>query len=219
MAEQEMGKLLEGFMENGLRGDSVAELKALLEKGANPDGGSLGINLMYAISDLENIQTKNEEDIQFDLISLLLESGADITFTTPDSFFGPGGYSALHNAAYYGRLPLCKLLIEKGFPVDGVPKDIQTPLHTATANGHLEVTKFLLEKGASLERTSFKGMTLLHWAVGNNREDIVEFLFSLEKEEDKKAIREQLEKKNAEGNTPVADAARLNSDKMKALLK
>ncbi len=82
--------------------------------------------------------------------------------------------SALHLAADYGDLPMCKLLIKHGAKVNVQSPEVEggsyrnareTPLHHAAAAGNAELVTFLLDQGAELNAVSGWGRTPLHDAV------------------------------------------------------
>jgi ankyrin repeat protein len=71
---------------------------------------------------------------------------------------GPGGETALHDAALAGHDGIAALLLERGAPIDA--RDAEsgaTPLMTAAAWGREAVVKLLLERGADPALTNRAG--------------------------------------------------------------
>ena len=73
-----------------------------------------------------------------EMISLLLEFGADINVTNT------GGYSVLSFAAMEGRLECVRLLVENGARVNHVDKSECCPLILAAKKGHFGVVDYLV---------------------------------------------------------------------------
>lgn len=72
-----------------------------------------------------------------------------------------GGQTALHRAAFYGRVDTAELLIEYGADVNAKDRQFgSTPAHTAAAKGALEVLKVLLDGGADPNAGSDFGQPL-----------------------------------------------------------
>ncbi|KAF3805442.1 hypothetical protein GCG54_00002787 [Colletotrichum gloeosporioides] len=81
------------------------------------------------------------------ILEFLLEIHVDLTCSYQ-------GVTALHVAAYSGRLEMCQKLLQLGVPVDGY-LDFQhppTPLHLAAYYGRLEIIQLLHSHGADLTR-------------------------------------------------------------------
>lgn len=69
------------------------------------------------------------------------------------------GYSALHEAALNGHLPVVKVLLDSGADIDLASGDGDTALHDAAENGHEEVVVYLLHAGANRIARNAKGKT------------------------------------------------------------
>lgn len=80
-----------------------------------------------------------------DVVELFVQAGMPLTTKNPDDDF-----TALHQAATYGRLEVVTYLVGQGAAVDAEGKHGETPFIWAAWNGHLEVVKYLREQGASL---------------------------------------------------------------------
>jgi ankyrin repeat protein len=68
---------------------------------------------------------------------------------------------ALAWAAKYGRLPVVRLLLDRGADPAGADHDGMTPLHWAAAHGRLDVVEELLRRGAPLEVENVWDATVL----------------------------------------------------------
>lgn len=81
------------------------------------------------------------------ILEFLLELHIDLTCSHQE-------LTALHVAAFYGRLEICQKLLHLGIPVDGYPGSQRppTPLHLAAYCGHLEIIQLLHGHGADLTR-------------------------------------------------------------------
>ena len=75
------------------------------------------------------------------------------------------GWTPLHMTARYGRVNLCKILLDAGAAIDATDANGWTPLMEAIMQGHTEVAKLLLERGADPHIQSAMGdsaVTLAH---------------------------------------------------------
>jgi len=95
---------------------------------------------------------------RIDIVTLLLEKGANIEATKSDH-----GSTPLNTAASLGHTDVARLLLEKGANIEATRSDNgSTPLDSAAFCGHTDVVRLLLEKGANLEATrSYGGATSL----------------------------------------------------------
>ncbi len=91
---------------------------------------------------------------------------------------GSDGFSALHLAAYFGRLEVGRLLLERGADRNAVALNETrvTPLHSAVAARHRDMTGLLLAHGASPNAVQHGGWTPLHAAAQAGDEAIVDML-------------------------------------------
>ncbi len=85
------------------------------------------------------------------------------------------GWTALHLAAFFGRLDAARLLIENAADVHAVSRNSMenTPLHAATAGKHGEVALLLLAHGADPLRTDAAGYTPFEIAKQNELNSVV----------------------------------------------
>jgi ankyrin repeat protein len=86
------------------------------------------------------------------------------------------GWTPLHHAAFFGRLQVASLLLDKGAELDAMNSDGRTPLHCAAECGHLPVAALLLDKGAQLEAKDKDGWTPLHLAAWKGRLQVASLL-------------------------------------------
>lgn len=95
-----------------------------------------------------------------------LEGGADMEDRSDD------GYTALHFAAYFGRLEVARLLLERGADPNAVASNQSrvTPLHSAVAGRHRDLAGLLLALGSSANAVQQGGWTPLHAAARNGDE-------------------------------------------------
>lgn len=75
------------------------------------------------------------------VVDMLLAKGADAAAN-------PGGWTALHYAAFTGRIRLANKFIGLGNIVDVKTRNQLTPLMVAAMNGHLDIVQTLLKNGA-----------------------------------------------------------------------
>jgi ankyrin repeat protein len=90
------------------------------------------------------------------------------------------GFTALHFAAFFGKLEAARILLEAGGHVDAYAENeihVQ-PLHSAAANRHLEVCRLLLASGADVNARQGGGFTALHAAAQNGDPEMVELFLS-----------------------------------------
>jgi uncharacterized protein len=88
------------------------------------------------------------------------------------------GYTALHLAAYFGRLEVARLLLEHGADPNSVAYNESrvTPLHSAVSARRRDLAGLLLALGASANAVQKGGWTPLHAAAHNGDEAIVDLL-------------------------------------------
>jgi ankyrin repeat protein len=101
-----------------------------------------------------------------------LEGGPEIEDRSDD------GYTALHFAAYFGRLEVARMLLERGADPNAVAQNASrvTPLHSAVAGRHRDLAGLLLALGSSANAVQQGGWTPLHAAAKNGDEATVGLL-------------------------------------------
>ncbi len=94
--------------------------------------------------------------------------------------FSADGYTALHFAAFFGKLEAARTLIEAGAHVGVVStNDLRVqPLHSAAAGRHHEVCRVLIAAGADVNATQRHAFTPLHAAAQLGDTELVELFLS-----------------------------------------
>lgn len=156
-----------------------------------------------------------------DVVNMLLQAGADVDVFAaaalgrlPDleaalrdkavvARRAYDGWTPLHLAAFFGRLPAAERLIGAGAPLDAVSSNSMrnTPLHAAVAGGHSDVALLLISRGAGVTARDAGGHTPLHIAAENGLLDVVKAL--LARGADPLAV-------DGDDRTPLARAAAKN---------
>ena len=182
--------------------------KMLLEKGANPNDGSL-----YIVMEMRNLATysnrPNPSDTErgvshMDVARLLLDKGADpnapyVKTVPPRQAQGninvAAGATPLYRAVRAIDLAAVQLLVDRGANPSQAIKDGSTPMMAAAGlgaprggdeevteagdrNDPIDVMKVLLAKGANVNAANDLGMTPLHYAAQRGSDRIIEFLAS-----------------------------------------
>jgi ankyrin repeat protein len=107
---------------------------------------------------------------QDDVVSLLIERGADINIPSSNS------YTALHFAAQVDNVEIITLLLNKGMSVNVTGRRYDTPLHSAAQCGSLRAAEVLVKGGAAIDKTDKYGRTALIDAARNREMEVVRFL-------------------------------------------
>lgn len=125
----------------------------------------MDVNSVDALGNTLLMQTVQRGNL--DLFDYLLKKRARINTRNRN------GETALSLAAYKGRLPFVKRLVEAGADVNlyGWP-----PLIYASFSGHAAVVDYLLTKGAEVNATTANGSTALLFAARFGHQEVVELL-------------------------------------------
>ena len=99
----------------------------------------------FFIETFTNDQLLTVNDPEYELVAQLLDD-PDIIIDHVDK----DGFTALHEAAQSGHLPVVQLLVEKKFNVNASDKDGDTPAMRAASCNHLKVVQYLHQHGAVL---------------------------------------------------------------------
>lgn len=93
---------------------------------------------------------------------------------------GADGFSALHLAAFFGKLDAARVLLARGADVHrwGENPLANQPLHAAAAGRHLEVCRTLLAAGADVDARQHGGFAPLHEAAQHGDDEMVELFLS-----------------------------------------
>jgi len=96
--------------------------------------------------------------------------------------FSHDGFTPLHLAAFFGRVPVVELLLSLGAPVNEVshnPSELH-PLHSAVAHRQpqvsLEISRALIAAGADVNAAQHGGWTPLHAAALHGNLPLVQLL-------------------------------------------
>lgn len=94
--------------------------------------------------------------------------------------FSPDGFTALHLAAFFGKVEAARILLEHGAGVDVSTRGplANQPLHAAVAGRHIEVCRVLLAAGADVNVTQHGGYTPLHGAAQHGDVEMSELFLS-----------------------------------------
>ncbi|MDD3476985.1 MAG: ankyrin repeat domain-containing protein [Sulfurimonas sp.] len=107
----------------------------------------------------------------FDLITLLIESGADIFD------FDEEGVSIFDMAITYDNMEVVKYLISQGVDVNTTQRRSKfTPLMAAVCYGRVEMVEFLVEQGANPDAVDAKGISVIDFARKMNKKTILKLL-------------------------------------------
>jgi ankyrin repeat protein len=90
-----------------------------------------------------------------------------------------GGGTCLMAAASYGHLDICRLLIDKGAPMEAKNTHDNTTLHIAAYNGHLDIVRLLCDRGANIEARTKSGWRPLHVAAYHGHISVVKELIDV----------------------------------------
>jgi ankyrin repeat protein len=90
------------------------------------------------------------------------------------------GFTALHLAAFFGRLRPVQELLDRGAdPNAWATGSLRVqPLHSAVSAGHEAVARLLVEHGADPDQPQDGGYTPLHAAAQNGLSDLCDFLIA-----------------------------------------
>lgn len=94
--------------------------------------------------------------------------------------FAPDGFTALHLAAFFGKLEVARELLERGADHATYTRNdfANQPLHAAAAGRHVEICRLLLAAGADVNATQHGGYTPLHEAAGSGDVALAELFLS-----------------------------------------
>lgn len=106
-----------------------------------------------------------------DLLSLLIDSGADIFF------FDNEGVSIFDMAITYGNVFMVNHIIDKGIDVNQTQRRSGfTPLMCAACYGRTEIAKILLDNGANKDAKESKGFNATDFARKMNKKSVLVLL-------------------------------------------
>lgn len=161
--------------------------------------------IMWAIVSLNN------EEPRTDIITLLIEAGADVNLASIT------GDTPLIISSKTGDLAIVSLLVNAGANVNAANTKMQTALMNAAVVADApDVARFLLAKGAVVNAVDNEGESALFWIfVGDSTEDIDVMVMAEVLLEHGATV----DLKNENGTTPLMKAASANLvDTMRALV-
>jgi ankyrin repeat protein len=96
------------------------------------------------------------------------------------SAYSPDGFTALHFAAFFGKVEAARILLEEGASVDTYTRNefANQPLHAAAAGRNIDACRVLLAAGADVNATQHGGYTPLHEAAGSGDVELAELFLS-----------------------------------------
>lgn len=170
--------------------NDAATLSALLDRGVDPDTADADGNTLLMISARSGYESQ---------VDLLILRRAKVQ--ARNRF----GDDALLLAAFKGYLPVVKLLLAAGAPVNR--DQGWQPLIYAAFNGQVETMRYLLEQGADVNGVSNNGTTALMVAARNGHLEAVKLLLAHKAAPDKinDAAGTALKWARAAGNTDIVE--------------
>lgn len=103
------------------------------------------------------------------LAGLLIEKGSDVNANMK-------GWTALHEASYWGKNDMAELLIKNGAHIEARSQTGSSPLATAAGTRHPTIVELLVAHGADVDAKDNMGRTPLYSGVQSKSEQIVTFL-------------------------------------------
>lgn len=219
----------------------TAEVKALLDRGANIEASNpkvydgatpVVIALHFAQRDSAKLLLDRGASVAGKLgtsaLVLAARSGFDdLVDRLLAAKVSPRGTQALHVAAKFGRVSTIEKLVKAGARVRSPNKDDHgyTPFIVACQERQVEAARTLLALGANVNDVDADGTPALHWAVFAERPDEIHIYESaggphdtvFRAHEDAPLVklllarRAKLEAVDAEGNTALHQAARMDA--------
>jgi ankyrin repeat protein len=111
---------------------------------------------------------------EYDQVQIILSENTSIHINEADDL----GLTALYNAALYGHIQICNLLLEMGADPNIANKNGEMPIHLACKSGDLQLCKLLIKFGANYN-FRFRGRSCLDLAVQGNHIALVQYLLAV----------------------------------------
>jgi ankyrin repeat protein len=137
-------------LNTAVRDNKPEYLKLLLARGADPNfsgGEGFPIEIAAALPEM---------------LEILMAAGVDVK--------KPG---VLEKAVYRKSIASIPILLDAGYPVNGLPDEYYRPLHTAVREELAEILQLLLSRGADPNLEGGEGLPLM---IGVNRPDMLKIL-------------------------------------------
>ncbi|MFL5330029.1 MAG: ankyrin repeat domain-containing protein [Gemmataceae bacterium] len=99
-----------------------------------------------------------------EIVKLMLDNGADPNIRSQEKGVGYDEETALLEGAFWGRLEIAEMLLNRGANVNAKAAEGVVPLHEASRMGHIELARLLLKHGADANAIDNKGKSPLDWA-------------------------------------------------------
>lgn len=136
---------------------------------------SLGLDInsmdIEGLSPLHYVVGYNENT---EIVSLLIQSGADIHITTMN------GVNLLHSAAMNNAVAMVKYVLDLGFDINDKDNNGWTPLcYASRYSENVEIIELLLESGADVKTVAIDGKSLLHLVAFNSKLSVVHYVLGL----------------------------------------
>ena len=147
-----------------VRRDSEADVKMLLEYGANINYGNKNVDCNYPI--IEASIRNNTK-----MVKMLVEKGADMNVRDFEENLTP-----LHFACGDGNEELVKFFLDKGVDVNSNTDDGPTALMTACINENTNIVQMLIDNGANINWKDSDGVTAINQASFREKPEIVSLL-------------------------------------------
>ncbi|CAA9961979.1 Arp Ankyrin repeat [Pyrenophora teres f. maculata] len=152
---------------------TAAEVERVIWEGANP---------MAAHPEFGYFFIRAAYEMSPDILTLLMEFGADITHTNS----APGVYySAMHAATLGRQLETVRYLASLGHSIDCPDHNGETPLHLAVQTpGASAIAKYLVEEGVDIDFEANNGLTPIQSTLkamrleGRERSSLIELLLA-----------------------------------------
>ncbi|KAJ9585838.1 hypothetical protein L9F63_020540 [Diploptera punctata] len=139
----------------------------------NVESTKLLFNWVYADNELKSRALAEAVTFGYSrILQLLLDAGVDVNATYKE-------ITPLYRAAEFGRIELCRALIEAQASVDIGHFPKEAPLHVAAKKGHVDICKELINAGAYVNIKDEEKMTPLHVAVNKGHASVCEALIEV----------------------------------------
>ncbi|KAL6071490.1 Spla ryanodine receptor domain-containing protein, variant 2 [Balamuthia mandrillaris] len=192
-------KILQNPLSDAVYANNEEVIQLLLNNGATVDQELFAagcyanfecFQLLFSKVDRSQLDTVNHkfpllravEGGNLDIVRALIGAGCDTNLTTNSALVHVEMQSAIHEAAFHGRLDILHfLLTNERCPGDPNLTDSRgrTPLHAAAIGGHVDCAKLLIERGSKLMASDARKMVPLHEAARHGCTELVRYFLSL----------------------------------------